>query len=103
MKRSSPSIYSSPGHIHRQEPRRGAVPSGGVDGNAAEPVAGEDLPDRSDRPPGGVVVAAQVAQVGGDGDADLPARPPAGEKKAGGHPYGVVGDGKRADTYGPDG
>src|SRR4030042_2064443 len=62
MKRSSPSIYSTPWHIHRQEPRRGAVPSCGVNGNAAEPIAGEDLPDCSDRRPGGVVVGAQVAQ-----------------------------------------
>ena len=41
--------------------------------------------------------------MGGDGDADLPARRAAGEEETAGHPFGVVGNGERADAYGPDG
>ena len=44
-----------------------------------------------------------VAQVGGDGDADLPVRRTAAKEKAAGQPFGVVGNGEGADADGPDG
>src|SRR5512143_1976774 len=76
MGRSTPIIYSTAADstvriVRGEEPGRWSVASGGVDGDAVEPVPGQDLPDRGHGADRGIVVGAQVAQD--DGLRNLPA------------------------------